>query len=103
MIIKSDNGIIDDIVSEENYLSNDTDGFYNVYVREAVGSGFGRPTNITVRNNVFERGATPISTGSTIADQTKFVRTEANRTDPTWIVWSGNKWNDGIEVVPPGG
>lgn len=99
VFIKSDLGSIDSVVIDSCALACGT--YYPVYVREG---GYGRPTNVTVTNCVFDAyKAAPISTGSNPTTETKFVHTEAQRTDPTWIVWNGNTRPDGTVIAPPGG
>jgi hypothetical protein len=115
IMLKSDlewhvgDGPISNVLIEENYLNNPT-GQVTLYVRAGH---FGRPEYVTIRNNAFGTGATPISSGSGPSDEAVFVRTERERSDAvaagdrsaaTWIVWSGNYWADtGKEIVPPGG
>lgn len=100
VLLKTDVGPIDSVVIDSCVLACGT--YYPVYVRDG---GFGRPTNITVTNCVFDayNGPTPISTGSNAATETKFVHAEAQRTDPTWVVWNGNTKPDGTPIPPPGG
>lgn len=103
-MLKTDVGPIDRVLIADNRLDN-RDGWYLIYVRDG---GHGRPTNVTIRGNVLDRwrAKAPISTGNDqghLQYETKYVRTEAERTDPTWIVWADNVRPDGTEVAPPGG
>lgn len=105
VFLKTDVGPIDNVRVEQCVLA--CGSWFPIFVRDG---GHGRPTRVTVTGCVFDafQGPTPISTG---ADQqarypereTKFVRTEAARKDPTWVVWSGNVRPDGTEIAPPGG
>lgn len=114
ILIKSDleqvpgDGPIRNVLVEENYLANPT-GYYTMYV---VDGGKGRPQFVTVRNNVFGKGA-PISTGASAAGQAVFVRSDAERDAAVadgvagaaeWVAWTNNvSAATGAEIVPPGG
>lgn len=105
VFLKTDVGPIDQVTVDQCVLSCGT--YFPIFVRDG---GHGRPTNVTVTGCVFDayQGPTPISTGNDLQArylerETKFVRTEAERRDPTWIVWADNVLPDGRPVPPPGG
>lgn len=100
LMLKSEYGHLDDVLVEGNHLIGR--GSFTVYVREHT-AGLGRPTNVTIRYNVFDGTGSPISTGNRPDNQATFVRSEAERLQPEWIVWHDNVRPDGTEIEPPGG
>jgi hypothetical protein len=96
IMVKADQATISNVTIDSNYLNNPT-GYYQLYLcpdSHAL-------RNITVTNNAFGKATSTISTcGTTLT----FVHTEAQRQDPSWIVWDGNYVAGTHAVVaPPGG
>lgn len=105
VMLKSDWGPIDDVTIDGCSIAG-----ANYFQIRCIDGGYGRPTNVTVTNCVLapgvKGGANPMNSGNdrcSVPSQTRYVRTEAERLDPTWIVFDGNVYPDGTEVVPPGG
>lgn len=105
IMMKTDHGPIDDVTIDGCSLSGAL--YFQVRV---IDGGHGRPTNVTITNNVIARGTgggtNPVNTGDDfcrVSTQTTYVRTEAERLDPTWVVFDANISPEGVELVPCGG
>jgi hypothetical protein len=96
IMVKADQATISNVTIDSNYLNNPT-GYYQLYLCPDSHS----LRNITVTNNAFGKAT---STISTCGSKLTFVHTEAQRSDPSWIVWDGN-YVAGTHalVAPPGG
>lgn len=105
IMLKSDWGPIDDVLITGCYLTG-----AQYFQLRIIDGGHGRPTNVSIIDVVvdagYKGGAHPINTGDdrcTTTSQTRYVRTEAERLDPTWVVYSGVVDRDGVEIPPRGG
>lgn len=107
IILKCDYGVIDNVLIEENWFSMtpQSPSGTTTYSRVGFDSAAGVPTNVTFLNNAFGPNRSPIS----VQPDQVFVRTEAERTNPAWIVWNGNRLVDSVgnttaeNIAPPNG
>ncbi len=102
--VQSDYGPVDKVTLQSCYL-----GGARRHQLRIVNGGFGRPRNISVLDcclEVAHPGIHPLYVGeepSPSQEPVRFVRTERDRRDATWIVYRGNVDGNGMELPPPDG